>query len=171
MDECTEPGAAIDRPGRDADIQPTGPGPAVLGPEGLEACLELDRLCFAGLWSREQWRRELADPQRPGLGLWRGGRLVGMACAWLIVDELHITLVAVDPALRRQGLARELLRALLLRGRRLGATRATLEVSSGNGPALGLYRALGFHTAGVRRGYYSSGDDALIQWLDLDALA
>jgi ribosomal-protein-alanine N-acetyltransferase len=155
---------------RNPALQLTGPEPAALGPGDLEACLALDQLCFAGLWSREQWRRELADGQRPGLGLWREERLVAMACAWLVVDELHITLVAVDPARRRQGLARSLLGALLLRGRRLGATRATLEVSSGNPAALGLYQALGFQSAGVRRAYYSGGDDALIQWLELDAL-
>jgi len=158
-DECTEPDALIDRP-----------GPRPLGPGALQACLELDQLCFGGLWSDQHWRSELADPQRPGLGLWLQHRLVAMACAWLVVDELHITLVAVDPARRRQGLARQLLRGLLRQGRQLGATRATLEVGSGNPAALGLYRALGFHTAGVRRAYYSSGEDALIQWLELGAL-
>ena len=133
----------------------------------LEDCLGLDQRCFGGLWSRQQWGRELADPQRPGLGLWQDGRLVAMACAWLILDELHITLVAVDPTQRRLGLAQGLLGALLLRSHQLGAAKATLEVGSGNRAALALYQALGFQTTGVRRGYYSNGEDALIQWLDL----
>ena len=156
--ECKDCGAPPDSAGQ--DVVP-------LGPELLQACQELDRLCLGGLWSAEQWRRELADPQRPGLGLLQGGRLQAMACAWLIVDELHLTLLAVDPARRRRGLARRLLAALLRRGRELGATRATLEVGSANPAALALYRAAGFRTAGVRRRYYSNGDDALIQWLDL----
>jgi ribosomal-protein-alanine N-acetyltransferase len=149
--ECTEPG---------------GPA-ALLRPEHLQHCLDLDRLCFGGLWTGPQWQRELADRQRPGLGLWREGQLVAMGCAWLIVDELHITLVAVDPAHRRQGLAQGVLAGLLERGRRLGAEGATLEVASNNQAALALYRALGFKTRGVRRRYYSTGEDALIQWLDL----
>jgi ribosomal-protein-alanine N-acetyltransferase len=158
-------------------MAPLGTGEtAALEPSHLQACLALDQLCFGsstsnGLWSCEQWRNELTDPQRPGLGLWQGGRLMAMACSWLILDELHITLVAVHPARRRQGLAQQLLHALLQQGRRLGATRATLEVSSGNPAALALYRALGFQTAGVRRAYYSNGDDALIQWLDLEGHA
>jgi ribosomal-protein-alanine N-acetyltransferase len=134
----------------------------------LEDCLGLDQRCFGGLWSRQQWGRELADPQRPGLGLWQDGRLVAMACAWLIVDELHITLVAVDPTRRRLGLAQGLLRALLQVGLQLGAAKATLEVGSRNRAALALYRALGFQTTGVRRAYYSDGEDALIQWLDIN---
>ncbi len=139
----------------------------MLGPAALQACLDLDELCFGGLWSPRQWGSELADPQRPGLGLWQQGRLVAMACSWLIVDELHITLVAVDPSRRRRGLAQGLLAALLRCGRERGATRATLEVGSDNIGAQVLYRTLGFQTAGVRRKYYSNGEDALIEWLDL----
>jgi [ribosomal protein S18]-alanine N-acetyltransferase len=160
--ECTESSNTLAR--RDAlDILP-------LDAEHLEDCLDLDRLCFRGLWTREQWRSELVDPHRPCLGQWQEGRLVAMACAWLILDELHITLVAVDPTRRQQGLAQGLLRALLQRSRQLGAARATLEVGSGNRAALALYRAVGFQTAGIRRGYYSNGEDALIQWLTLAAL-
>lgn len=162
INECKESSAAAAPAGLGPDQHPVP-----LGPELLQACLELDRLCLGGLWTAEQWRRELADPQRPGLGLPQGERLLAMACAWLVVDELHITLVAVDPAHRQRGLARGLLAALLRRGRELGAARATLEVGSANPAALALYRAVGFRTAGVRRRYYSNGDDALIQWLNL----
>ena len=57
---------------------------------------------------------------------------------------------------------RAVLTALLEQGRRLGALRATLEVAAGNSAALHLYGRCGFETAGIRRGYYRSGDDALI---------
>jgi ribosomal-protein-alanine N-acetyltransferase len=139
----------------------------LLAPEHLEACVALDRQALNGLWSRQQWGIELADPQRPGLGIWQRRQLLAMACAWLIVDELHIILVAVDPSQRRQGLGRRILTALLQEGSRLGAQRATLEVASGNQAAQSLYASLGFEVAGCRRGYYSNGDDALIEWLKL----
>ena len=139
----------------------------LLAPEHLEACVALDRQALNGLWSRQQWGTELADPQRPGLGIWQRRQLLAMACAWLIVDELHITLVAVAPSQRRQGLGRRVLAALLREGSRLGAERATLEVASGNQAAQSLYASLGFEVAGCRRGYYSNGDDALIEWMKL----
>ena len=40
-------------------------------------------------------------------------------------------------------------------------------MAGGNGPAQGLYGALGFRTAGIRHGYYRNGEDALIQWANL----
>jgi ribosomal-protein-alanine N-acetyltransferase len=138
-----------------------------LGPDHLEACVALDQRCLSGLWTPDQWATELADPARPGLGLLEGDALWALACGWLIVDELHITAVAVDPRRRRLGLGRQMLETLLLQGRALGAERATLEVASSNRAARGLYAALGFREAGIRRGYYRNGDDALIQWRTL----
>jgi [ribosomal protein S18]-alanine N-acetyltransferase len=143
------------------------PGLAPLLPGHRGACVRLDQAALGGLWSTAQWATELADPRRPGIGLWHGGALRAMACGWLVVDELHITVVAVDPQCRRQGLGRAVLETLLAEGLRQGARRATLEVSAGNAAALALYGQLGFATAGVRRGYYRNGDDALIQWLRL----
>jgi ribosomal-protein-alanine N-acetyltransferase len=146
----------------------TGDRLAVLVPADLEACLALDAACLGGLWSAEQWRRELEEPQRPGIGLRRGGVLQAMACGWQVLDELHITLVAVDPQCRRQGLGLRVLLELLAAGRRLGVERATLEVSADNRAAQALYSRCGFRTAGVRRRYYRDGSDALIQWTRLD---
>lgn len=138
-----------------------------LVPADLAACLALDAASLGGLWTPEQWRVELQDPQRPGVGLRQGERLRAMACGWLVLEELDVTLVAVDPRHRGLGLGRLVLEALLSTGRGLGAERATLEVSAVNAAALGLYARCGFHTAGVRRGYYRDGSDALIQWVDL----
>lgn len=141
---------------------------ALLGPDDLEDCLALDRAGLGGLWTRSQWQVELAAPERPGVGLRLENELVAMACGWLVLDELHITLVAVTPTRRRCGHGRRVLDALLERGREGGASRATLEVASGNTAARTLYGAVGFREAGVRRGYYRNGDDALIQWANLN---
>lgn len=138
-----------------------------LNPHHLQPCLALDQRCLGGLWTPSQWRIELGDARRPGLGAWHQGALLAMACGWLIVDELHITLVAVDPSQRGQGLGGRVLEALLNEGRCCGAERATLEVASTNAAALRLYARAGFREAGRRRGYYRNGDDALIQWLRL----
>jgi ribosomal-protein-alanine N-acetyltransferase len=157
ISECTEASAA-------AAVQPEL---RPLAAPHLQACLALDRRCLGGLWSADQWEQELADERRPGLGLWHGEALCAMACGWLVVDELHITLVAVDQPWQRRGLGRRLLAALLARAAELGAAHATLEVATANQAALALYRSLGFSDAGIRRAYYRDGGDALIQWLRL----
>jgi ribosomal-protein-alanine N-acetyltransferase len=133
----------------------------------LAACLGLDERALNGFWTLQQWRRELEDPRRLCLGLVKNQRLLGVACGWLVVDELHITVVAVDPDERQRGHGHCLLLALLQRARQNGAAHATLEVSDDNIAALALYNRAGFRTAGRREGYYRDGSDALIQWCRL----
>lgn len=48
---------------------------------------------------------------------------------------------------RRQGLARDIVSALLARAAALGARRAYLQVEAANGPAIALYEGFGFRTA------------------------
>lgn len=133
----------------------------------LTSCLRLDQRALNGLWTPEQWRRELEEPRRLCIGLRDGQRLLGMACGWLVADELHITAVAVDPSSRRAGHGRRLLFELLRRATEDGAALATLEVAKDNISAVALYESSGFRIAGIRPNYYRNGRDALIQWCRL----
>ncbi|QEY31141.1 GNAT family N-acetyltransferase [Synechococcus sp. RSCCF101] len=143
---------------------------APLEPEDLAACLALDADAMGGFWSEAQWREELTATGRLRLGARCGEDplLLGAATAWRVLDELHLTLVLVRSAWRRQGIARRLITALLERAREEGAAHATLEVAGRNTAARGLYGELLFREAGRRRGYYRNGDDALILWRRLD---
>lgn len=85
----------------------------------------------------------------------------GFLVAWHVADELHVLAVAVDPAERRRGYGRELVRIALEYARDHGIAIALLEVRGGNEPAIALYRSFGFETTNVRRGYYRDGEDAL----------
>lgn len=92
--------------------------------------------------------------------------VVGYAGAWLIVDEAHVTTVAVHPKCRRQGIAKKLIESLLEVCASRGATCSTLEVRAGNTAALSLYEELGFTRAALRRKYYAdNGEDAVVMWL------
>ena len=139
-----------------------------LDPSWLADCLALDRRALGGFWTEAQWREELIDRRRLCLGLADDGQLLAVVCGWLVIDELQITVVAVDPQHRRQGLGGGLLQQMLCRARSMGAHRATLEVSTGNSGGLALYSKFGFKTAGRRSGYYSDGSDALIQWAEIE---
>ncbi|MEB3882103.1 ribosomal protein S18-alanine N-acetyltransferase [Lyngbya sp. CCY1209] len=156
-----------------------------LTPELLGEVAELDHLCLGGLWTLEGYRRELESPNsdilvwtsQPGGETFEGipsprvaisdpPPVVGMGCLWAILDEAHITLLAVHPDYRKLGLGKTLLRALLESARRRGLARATLEVRASNAIAIALYERFGFQVAGTRRGYYAdTGEDALILWL------
>ncbi|HRO16460.1 MAG TPA: GNAT family N-acetyltransferase [Paracoccus sp. (in: a-proteobacteria)] len=78
------------------------------------------------------------------------GFLVGRTAA----DEAEILTLAVDPAVRRQGVGRGLVEAFVQEAASRGAERAYLEVAAGNVPARRLYDASGWTRIGLRRGYY-----------------
>lgn len=90
--------------------------------------------------------------------------LLGLGCYWAILDEAHITVLAIDPRYQRRGLGKWLLVNLLEDACDRTLTRATLEVRPSNSRALALYESLGFETLGRRRRYYTDGEDALILW-------
>ncbi len=137
--------------------------------DDLSTILELDQTCFGGLWTLAGYQRELESPNSELLGLFAplsSIKLLGMGCFWSIVDEAHITILAIHPQYHRQGLGQALLYALLKTACDRGLERATLEVRASNIAAISLYEKFGFKTAGRRRRYYKDNDeDALILWL------
>lgn len=91
------------------------------------------------------------------------GPILGYGGFWLMYDEAHISTLAVGIEWRRKGLGEMLLITLLDEARRLGASRATLEVRVSNLAAQGLYAKYGFEQVGRRKAYYAdNGEDALI---------
>jgi ribosomal-protein-alanine N-acetyltransferase len=163
----------------------------------LDAAVELDQLCFGGLWTRSGYERELDSPnsqllvlkpadgeKEPGFGgqsaevLDRNSvitdantvpapqnPLLGLGCYWSILEEAHITILAVHPDYQRQSLGQLILHTLLRDARQRQLEWATLEVKPSNQAALSLYQKFGFAIAGRRRNYYKdTGEDALILW-------
>ncbi len=90
--------------------------------------------------------------------------LLGLGCYWAILDEAHITVLAVDLRYQRRGLGKWLLVNLLTDACGRPLTRATLEVRPSNSRALALYESFGFEALGRRRRYYADGEDALVLW-------
>lgn len=135
----------------------------------LEPIVALEAAAFTNPWPREMLARELSESSVSRLYALRttDGRLGAFCLCWVIVDELHINTIAVDPAVRRQGLATELMRHVIAEAVREGAERATLEVRRSNAAAIALYERLGFRACAVRPGYYTNPiEDALILWRD-----
>src|SRR6202165_2106917 len=93
--------------------------------------------------------------------------ILGFAGLWLMVDEAHITTIAMHPSYRRRGLGEFMLVSLIDIAYNIGAKWVTLEVRITNHSAQNLYRKYGFHEAGVRHRYYSdNNEDALIMWTE-----
>jgi [ribosomal protein S18]-alanine N-acetyltransferase len=91
--------------------------------------------------------------------------ILGFAGLWLMVDEAHITTIAMHPDHQGRGLGELMLASLIDIAFEIKAKWVTLEVRVSNYKAQNLYRKYGFHDAGMRHRYYSdNNEDALIMW-------
>ena len=124
---------------------------------------ELEKRCFSDPWSENSVRSELENP----LSLWlvaeSEGCVVGYIGSQSVLGESDMMNVAVAPAVRRQGVAKALVTALVEQLRKQGNYQLTLEVRASNTGAQQLYERLGFREVGRRKNYYvNPKEDALI---------
>lgn len=165
--------------------------------QDLAQVILLDQMSFSLPWPPSAYRHELTNPggrawvaemtltepveyrspfgDLPSFRREAGQEaVVGALVLWLIVDEAHIATIATHPQLRRNGIARELLRTALLDAAREGAQTSLLEVRAGNFPAQKLYFDFGYEVVGRRPRYYRDNfEDALLMTLpnlDISAL-
>ena len=131
--------------------------------EDIAAVAALDERCFSVPWSAASLQGELENELADWLVAERDGVLAGYVGAQTVLDEADLMNLAVDPTLRRQGVARALLINLMARLYDRGARSLTLDARVGNVPALALYAALGFEIVGRRKNYYEKPrEDAYI---------
>ncbi len=131
----------------------------------LDEVLEIERLGFKTPWSKFAFIHEIQFDKSVFKVVKVGGRVVGYGGFWLVLDEAHISNIAVHPDYRRRGLGRMLLIHLLEEAVSRGASKASLEVRRSNAAAQEIYGGFGFRVVGVRKHYYSDeNEDALIMW-------
>ncbi len=142
----------------------------------IDRVMEIDRQSFSLTWTENSyifeltrngnsriWVAEISDPE-PCL------KIIGVLGVWIIVDEAHISTVAVDPEYRQLHVASQLLEFALRMAGNEGASIARLEVRTGNTAAIRMYENFGFKSVNIRPRYYAdNGEDALL--MDLDMVA
>ena len=135
--------------------------------------VEIEDLSGLSPWGWDAYHKELqvgpdvimlvARTQPKGSVPPREKELAGFIVSRLIAGELHVNNVAVRAEFRRQGIAAQLLGAVLGWARGRGAGMALLEVREGNQAAQALYSRCGFRLVGRRRNYYRQpAEDALL---------
>ncbi len=121
----------------------------------IAAIAALEEQCFSTPWSAAALAEELDNPRAVfRVAVDADGRVLGYAGMHHIGDEGYIDNVAVDPAARRQGVARLLMAALEAYGREHAMYRLTLEVRASNAAAIALYEGVGYVCDGVRPNFY-----------------
>ena len=139
-----------------------------MGAEDAEEVAAIEAATFARPWSADAFRHEMEqNPVARYLVAERDGRIIGYAGAWIVLDESHVTNVAVIAEERGRGIGTALMERLLWYLSNLGAGYATLEVRESNARAQAMYAKLGFVRVGRRKKYYEdNGEDAWLMVCD-----
>jgi ribosomal-protein-alanine N-acetyltransferase len=134
--------------------------------EDIGDVLRVEAQCFSTTWPRNAFLNELTENKLAHYFIGRAeDATVAYGGLWVILEDAHITTVAVDPAYQGKGYGERMLVWLLDEAINRGASWITLEVRESNQTAQNLYKKYGFAVVNSRRGYYSDNDEnALVMW-------
>ena len=135
----------------------------------LDEIIQLEKQAYGEHhWSKESFYNELNnDFARYYCAFNNNGKLVGYCGCWQILEEAHITNIAVAPDCRRNHIGEALLTAIIKSCQDKMVKYITLEVRVSNKPAISLYEKYSFKSLGVRKAYYQdNNEDALIMWTE-----
>ena len=138
-------------------------------PKDAQAIAKIEELSIKRPWSIVLIENDLKTNPNATYYVAEDGEVLGFIGVHNIVGEINITNIAVNPTCRRQGIADKLMQAMLaefsaLKEKEEDIVGVTLEVRASNIPAIKLYEKYGFASEGIRKAYYSDGEDAIIMW-------
>lgn len=134
--------------------------------EDLDRIMEIEVESFTTPWPKESFLLEITKNQLARYIVAEvDGLVVGYGGIWLVLDEGHITNIAVAKEYRGLGVGKKLIEGLISLCKDGGITAMTLEVRKSNIIAQNLYKSYGFVEAGIRPNYYTDvNEDAIIMW-------
>lgn len=137
--------------------------------EDIDKLLEIEKLCFATPWTRDSFLHELYEnPYAVYYVMELDDKIIGYCGVWLVIDEAHITNIAIVPECRGNKFGNELFSHVLEQAKRSGAIQLSLEVRVSNVVAQKMYRKYGLIPGGIRKRYYTDNqEDALVMWVKL----
>ena len=133
----------------------------------VEAVHAIEVACFRTPWSKESFYREVTENACARYVVVReDGVPIAYAGVWFVLDEGHITNIAVHPERRGLGYGELVTRSMIQLAADSGMNWMTLEVRRSNQIAQALYHKLGFIDVGYRKRYYENQEDALVMALE-----
>ncbi|WKA55342.1 ribosomal protein S18-alanine N-acetyltransferase [Planococcus shixiaomingii] len=138
--------------------------------EDIDAVYDIENLSFSLPWTKEAFFYEMVDNEHAYYVIAETDKgIVGYCGMWLVMDEAHVTNIAIRPDERGKKLGERLMMAAIEVAKDQGAMLMTLEARVSNHVAQNLYRKLGFKNGGIRKRYYSDNyEDALVMWVNFN---
>ncbi|GGF28367.1 putative ribosomal-protein-alanine acetyltransferase [Halobacillus andaensis] len=138
--------------------------------DDLAQVMVVEHATFAVPWTEETFRKEVngENPYAHYYVIEDQGEVFGYCGVWLIIDEAHVTNIAIHPDHRGKKYGEQLFRYSFEQVIEMGAIQLSLEVRVSNTAAQHLYRKFGLVPGGIRKNYYTdNGEDALVMWVGL----
>lgn len=132
----------------------------------IDSVVNISILSFPSPWSKESFENELTNNKYARyLVAHKDGVVVGYGGMWIILDESHVTNIAVHPEYRGIGIGKAILDAMINVCKTNSIPSITLEVRVSNKIAQNMYEEFGFKNEGIRKKYYhDTGEDGIIMW-------
>lgn len=131
----------------------------------INEVLEIEKSCFEIPWSKKSFEDELNKKYMAiYLVALENEKVVGYGGMWHIINEGHITNIAIHKDYRKKGIGTKIVSRLIEVAKEKEMIGITLEVRKSNEKALNLYKKQGFILEGIRKEYYENKEDALIMW-------
>lgn len=138
----------------------------LMNEEDIDQVCRIEMELFSQPWRSEDFLSMMFHEDNIFLVVELEGRVIAYCGLMGIIDEGHISNVAVSKEHQHKGVAYKMLRELIALGRKRDLISFTLEVRIGNKKAIDLYKRLGFRNSGIRPNFYLyPKEDALIMWL------
>jgi len=137
--------------------------------DDINTLLDIEEACFATPWTWDSFLYELHEnPYATYYVMELDGVIIGYCGLWLVIDEAHITNIAIMPEYRGHKYGDSLFSHVLEKAREAGAIQLSLEVRVSNIVAQKMYRKYGLIPGGIRKRYYTDNqEDALVMWVKL----
>ncbi|AQU78295.1 MULTISPECIES: ribosomal protein S18-alanine N-acetyltransferase [Planococcus] len=138
--------------------------------EDLDAVYEIEVLSFTLPWTKDAFYHEMVTNEHAYYVIAETQvGIVGYCGMWLVMDEAHVTNIAIHPDQRGKKLGGGLMQAAIDTAKEQGAVLMTLEARVSNTVAQNLYRKLGFKNGGIRKRYYTDNyEDAIVMWVNFN---
>ncbi|NSL70053.1 ribosomal protein S18-alanine N-acetyltransferase [Bacillus toyonensis] len=137
--------------------------------DDIAQIVAIEEASFSTPWTADAFQRELTMNEHAHyVVLEKDGLVIGYCGLWIIIDESHITNIAILPEYRGQKLGDALLKEVISVAKELGVKTMTLEVRVSNEVAKQLYKKYGFQNGGIRKQYYADNqEDGLVMWVNI----
>ena len=135
----------------------------------LDEIVSIENSSFEKPWTRNQIKGDIqANISSENWVYTLDGKVVGYIFGWISQNKFHLLNIAVHPDNLRKIIGKKLIKHIILIVADQKVNVILLEVSVNNISVRKCYQSLCFVQTGIRKDYYSKGDDAILYNLEIN---